>query len=457
MSGAPEWASLPESLRAVAEVLRAAGHGVYLVGGSLRDLLLGRPPADWDLASSARPEEVTGLFARVIPTGERHGTMTIVAGDRAYEVTTLREDGIYSDMRRPDRVEFTRDVQRDLLRRDFTINAMALDLATGELIDPAGGREDLRAGRIRAVGEPRLRFTEDALRVLRAARFAARLEFQVDDATRSAMAATSPGIERISPERVQKELDQLLQAKRPSLGLVLLQATGVLVRVLPELSEGIGVIQNRFHRYDVFTHSLFACDAAPPDRRWVRWAALLHDVGKPRTRQMVDGEATFYSHDAVGAEMADGALRRLRFSNEDREAVVALVRHHLFQYRDEWTDAAVRRFIRRVGEERIDDLFALRLADAQATGMAAESPWGLAELRSRIDRELADRERGLPLALAVDGNDVMEALGLPPGPEVGRCLDFLWEAVIEDPALNSRDRLLALLKQRTESPSPPPK
>lgn len=449
--GVPDPERLPESLRAVAASLRAAGHLVYLVGGSLRDLLLGRTPADWDLATSAIPVEVAGLFRQVIPTGAEHGTMTVLAEDKSYEVTTLREDGVYSDMRRPDHVAFTRDVRRDLLRRDFTINAMALDLPSGELIDPAGGREDLAIGRVRAVGDADLRFREDALRLLRAARFAAQLEFTVEERTRAAMARAAAGITHIAPERVQKELLILLEAGRPSIGFALMQMAGILARILPELSEGAGVTQNRFHRYDVLTHSLFACDEAPAERRWVRLAALFHDVAKPRTRQVVDGEATFYGHDALGAEMTDAILRRLRFSNEDREAVVRLVRHHLFQYREEWTDAAVRRLIRRVGEERIDDLFQVRIADARATGQGPGTPAGLQALGARVERELSDRTGGMPFRLAIDGNDVMAALAIAPGPEVGRWLALLWEAVLEDPLLNTRERLLAFLQERAGS------
>jgi len=449
--------SLPESLREVATVLLAAGHDAYLVGGSLRDLLLGRTPADWDLATSAHPDQVRSLFPAVIPTGERHGTMTIIAPDRAYEVTTLREDGVYSDMRRPDRVDFTRDVKRDLERRDFTINAMALDLASGELIDPAGGQEDLARRRVRAVGDPDLRFGEDALRVLRAARFAAQLEFQIAESTCAAMARSAAGVTRIAAERIQKELLFLLDAERPSRGLSLLHSTGVLVIVMPELVEGVGVTQNRYHRYDVFTHALFACDEVRAGRRRVRLAALLHDVAKPRARQLVGGEGTFYGHDKLGAELVDAMLRRLRFANDDREVVVRLVRHHLFEYREEWSDAAVRRFIRRVGEDLIPDLFALRLADARAAGYTPAAPASLARLRERIEGAVADRERGMPLHLAVDGQDVMAVLGLDPGPAVGKWLARLWEAVLEDPGLNTRERLLAFVVSRArEDTSPAP-
>ncbi len=445
---------LPEPLRAVAAGLITAGHSAYLVGGSLRDLLLGRMPRDWDLATSAHPEEMRRLFAQVIPTGEKHGTLTVLTGGAAYEVTTLRADGVYSDMRRPDSVEFTTDVERDLARRDFTVNAMALDLRTGLLIDPLGGRTDLAQGVIRAVGDPADRFAEDALRLVRAARFAAQLGFAVDEATRRAMAERGPLVARIAPERVQKELVAMLGAPRPSTGIVLLATLGLLAHIMPELLEGAGVTQNRYHRYDVFTHGLFTVDRAPAGRPRVRLAALLHDVAKPRTRALRAGEATFYDHDKLGAEMTDTMLRRLRLPNADRLAVVGLVRHHLFMYGEEWSDAAVRRFIRRVGEDLIPDLFALRRADAAASGRVSGGANGLDTLAARVCRLLAAREAELPERLALSGGEVMAALGLEPGPEVGKWLAVLREAVLDDPGCNTCEQLLAILLSKAKGQSP---
>lgn len=419
-------------------------HAAYLVGGSIRDLILGREPADWDLATSARPETVRRLFRATIPTGERYGTMTVLAHGQSVEVTTLREDGVYSDMRRPDRVSFTGDVRRDLGRRDFTINAMALDLASDALVDPVGGQEDLDRRLVRAVGDPDRRFAEDALRMVRAARFAAQLEFRIEESTRAAMERRSEGLAHVAPERIQKELSLLLAARLPSVGLATLSGTGLLAHLLPELLAGIGVSQNRYHRYDVFTHTLFTCDAVAPERRLVRLAALFHDVAKPHTRALVDGEGTFYGHERLGAEMADTAMRRLRFSNADREVVTHLVRHHLLQYSEAWSDAAVRRFIRRVGETHLPDLFALHLADAQASGWVRDQPAVLDALGARIEQVTADRQ--FPRRLTIDGRDVMNVLGIGPGPEVGKWLAVLWDAVLDDPALNTREKLLELLR-----------
>ncbi len=445
---------IPPPLRAVAATLIAAGHSAYLVGGSLRDLIAGRVPADWDLATSARPAEVRRLFPRVLATGEKHGTMTVLAGAAAgvdaagrvdaYEVTTLRADGAYSDLRRPDAVEFTDSIERDLGRRDFTINALALDLATGELIDPEGGARDIAAGIVRAVGDPAQRFAEDALRLLRAARFAAQLGYTIEPATRAAMGARAALITQVATERIAKELRLLLEGERPSRGLRALSGSGLLTHLVPELVAGVGVAQNRFHRYDVFTHTLFTVDRAPA-RPAVRLAALFHDVAKPHTRALRDGEATFYDHDKIGAEMADDILRRLRFPNSERTAAVHLVRHHLFLYTEEWSNAAVRRFIRRVGEEAIPDLFALRIADSAASGRLVEEPAGLSALAARVAGILAAREVELPPRLALDGAGVMAALGIGPGPAVGKWLAVLAEAVLDEPRLNTREELLAFL------------
>ncbi|HWN81530.1 MAG TPA: CCA tRNA nucleotidyltransferase [Candidatus Udaeobacter sp.] len=450
-AGLPALADLPAPVLALAARIQAGGESAYLVGGSLRDLCRGQAPKDWDLATSASPSTMRALFADVapvIPTGEAHGTVTVIWYGTPFEVTTLREDGPYTDRRRPDQVTFTGEIARDLARRDFTVNAMALDLARGAFIDPEGGLRDLRDRVLRAVGDADARFREDPLRLLRGARFAAQLEFELAPATLAALGRHRRELATIAPERIQKEWMALLAARRPSRGFRLCSSQGLLAEIAPELSEGLGVVQNRYHRYDVLTHGFFACDEAPASNPRVRLAALLHDVGKPRARQVIEGEGTFYGHDKVGAEMADTLLQRLRFPNADREWVIRLIRHHLFQYREDWTDAAVRRFIRRVGEELVPDLFLLRTADARASGRLQSEPWGLQALQSRVDALRADRVAGMPAALALDGHDVMHILGLAPGREVGAWLDRLWEAVLDDPALNTREELTRLLSAR---------
>jgi len=435
----------PDALLAVLARLRSAGR-VVLVGGTVRDALLGRPAdAVFDVGTAMLPAEVLRRFPRVEPLGLAHGTVLILADGIRVECTTFRREGAYPDARHPEHVEFTTDLAADLARRDLTVNALAFDPESRELLDPFGGLADLVAGRLRAVGDPVARFHEDALRPVRLARFAAVLEMEPEAGTRAAMATARERAKQVAVERVRVELEKLMKAPKPSLGWELLRESGLLELWMPELTRGYGVTQNRFHAWDVWDHNLKTCDAAPPDKPRVRWAALLHDVGKVATRVLRDGEPTFYDHERVGAEEADAVLARLRFPNDEREAIVHLVREHMFDYRREWGDAAVRRWLRKVGVENVADLFDLRIADAIGNGTRPPLVGGLEALRVRIEREL-DREQTLHVRdLAIDGRDVMRALDLPPGPEVGRILESLLEEVIEDPRLNDRERLLARL------------
>jgi len=419
------------------------------VGGTARDVLLGRtrdPVAD--VATSLTPDEVIARFTRVEPVGIAHGTVLVIEPEVTLECTTFRREHAYTDARRPDRVTFTDDPLEDLARRDFTVNALAYDPATGELLDPFGGALDLERGVLRAVGEPAERFHEDALRPLRAARLAAVLGLEVEPATAAAMATALERARLIAVERVRVELERLMRADAPSTGFELLRRAGLLALWLPELDACAGVPQNRFHAYDVYEHSLRACDAAPAGRPVVRWAALLHDVGKPATRVIRRGDATFYGHDVVGAGLADTLLQRLRFPSTERERIVHLVRHHMFDFRRDWTDAALRRWLRKVGVDAVADLFDLRLADEIATGMSRGHPVVLDEMRRRIARLLDERHALTVHDLAVDGRDVMDTLGIPPGPRVGEELEALLEQVLEDPALNRREALLARLAAR---------
>ena len=443
----------PALLDALAR-LREGGRTV-LVGGTVRDVFLGRAPhAVFDVATVVRPDEVQRRFERVEPLGLAHGTVLILVGDLQIECTTFRREGAYPDARHPERVEFTDDLGADLARRDLTVNAMAFDPETGELVDPFHGLDDLVAGVLRAVGDPVARFHEDALRPVRLARFAATLEMSPEPATRAAMATAKERATRVAVERVRVELEKLMGAPRPSIGWELLRESGLLELWMPELTRGYGVTQNRWHAWDVWDHNLHTCDAAPADKPRVRWAALLHDVGKVATRVVRDGEATFYEHERVGAEEADAILARLRFPNEEREAIVRLVREHMFDYRQEWGDAAVRRWLRRVGVDNVADLFDLRIADAIGNGTRPPLIGGLEALRERIEREL-EKEQVLHVRdLAVDGRDVMRLLDLPPGPAIGRVLERLLEEVIEDPAVNVRERLLARLEEMRSTRTP---
>ena len=440
---------VPGPVLAIARRLADAGHQAYVVGGCVRDALLGREPGDWDVATSAHPDEVRRRFRKTVATGIAHGTLTVFQDGMPVEVTTFRGEGAYSDARRPDYVTFGVTLAEDLSRRDFTVNAMAFDPATETLVDPFGGQADLAARRLRAVGDPAARFREDGLRVMRAVRFLATLELELDPATAAAIPGALESLRRVSAERVRDELVKLLAAPRPSIGLAAAQRTGVLGVILPELAATVGLGQNRFHALDVWEHTLATVDATlgDPIRRL---GALLHDVAKPGTaapRPDAPGENTFYRHDALGAELCDAILRRLRLSNRDRQRVVAMVAHHMFFYTPEWKDQTVRRFIRDVGAELLPDLFALRQADVVGRGRGEDPELETRELAARVAKVVAE-DQALSIGdLAVGGREIMIALGIPPGPRVGEILRALLERVIEDPAANQKETLLALARE----------
>ncbi|HEY3817997.1 MAG TPA: HD domain-containing protein [Polyangiaceae bacterium] len=437
-------ADVPRDVLELCERLRARGKRAWIVGGCVRDRLLGRAVADWDVATDARPKELLAIFPRAIPTGIEHGTVTVVKDGHHYEVTTLRGEGTYSDGRRPDWVEFVDDITRDLARRDFTVNAIAVDPVDGRLIDPFDGRGDLERGVLRAVGDPRERFSEDGLRVLRAARFVATLELALDPATEAAIAPTLDTFRKVAAERVRDEWLKTMKARKPSRAFDVMRTTGILAITCPELLEGVGMEQNKWHAYDVWRHGMECMDACQADPV-LRIAAMLHDVGKPRTRAWSEKTAdyTFYDHDRVGAEIAAPIVERLRFSNEERERIVALVRFHLFHYSDEWSDAAVRRWIRRVGAGRLADLYVLNQADVRAKGRDfAPDLAALAGLEAHVARVLAEGAALSTRDLKVNGRDLMSELGVKPGRIIGEILEVLLDAVTTDPGLNERGRLL---------------
>lgn len=431
------------------EKLREAGERAWVVGGCVRDLLRGVAVQDWDIATSAKPQKVQQVFRRVIPTGIDHGTVTVLWKGGAYEVTTLRGDGVYTDGRRPDQVEFVEDIQLDLARRDFTVNAIAYDPLTAHVVDPFGGLADMKRKLLRAVGEPSLRFQEDGLRILRGARFVATLEFDLEEATEAAFRGALPVYRKVSPERVREEWLKTMKARAPSRAFEVMKRTGILEVTLPELLEQVGCEQNRWHAYDVWDHTMHVLDASdggPIERV----AAVLHDIAKPRTRAHSDktGDWTFYHHEKVGADMAEHWLREYRFSNSERELIVDLVRHHLICYDSSWSDAAVRRFIKRVGPERVEPLLRLGHADALGKGRdVQEELAALEELRARVDETLSQGSALTTLDLAVNGKDVIAELQDGPGPVVGEVLRHLLERVLDDPSLNTRDKLLPLLRE----------
>ncbi len=429
--------------RVVRRILDSGGRAC-LVGGSIRDSLSGLEVHDWDFATDLPPERIRGLFPRSVEVGARFGTILVIEPDGTYEVTTFRREADYADARRPDRVEFTSSLEEDLSRRDFTVNAIALDLGARRLVDPHGGIDDLRARLIRCVGRPEERFEEDALRLLRCIRIAGQIGFAIEDETYRAVIRCARSIRKIAAERIREELDRILEQDRPSVSLDRMYETGLLDSILPELAAAYGVSQNRHHAFDVFYHTLLAVDRAPKENRIVRLSALFHDLGKVETRrEEIDGRVTFYNHQNWSARKADAIMRRLRYPTEERERVVHLVRHHMFHYDAEWSDAAVRRFVRGVGIVNLDDLFAARRADTLGNGLrrSADSP-ELGELRRRIE-EIHARDAALSVRdLAIDGEDLMRELGIGPGPAIGRILSALLEEVIEEPARNDFEILL---------------
>ena len=452
---AHEW---PGALAGALATLRAAGGRAWLVGGTVRDVLLGREsPGEADVATDLLPGRVRELFPRTEPIGEAHGTVLVVVEGARLECTTLRREGEYADARHPDQVWFTDDPVEDLGRRDLTVNALSFEPVSGVLLDPFEGARDLERRLLRAVGDPLARFREDALRPLRVARFASVLGMEVEEGTRAALGGSLDRAARVAPERVRAELEKLVLAPKPSTGLELLREAGLLALWLPELQACRGVPQNRFHAYDVYFHSLYSCDAASPAKPAVRWAALLHDIGKPATRVVRHGDGTFYHHEVVGGELARGLLERLRFPSRFVDEVVHLVREHMFDYRPGWSDAAVRRWLRRVGPGQVADLFDLRIADSLGNGLRSANPAALDELAARVDRVIAEGAALSVSDLAVGGDDVMRALGIGPGPRVGATLAALLEEVLEDSALNTREHLLARLQQlRVSSPGARP-
>ncbi len=445
----PAAPDIPAGVRSIARVLRGAGHEAHLVGGCVRDMLRGVEPLDWDVATDARPDRLLALFP-----GSRYenrfGTVAVPVADGTHEVTTYRRDGTYTDHRRPDDVTFGDTLTEDLARRDFTVNALAIPLdpggMPGALVDRFEGRADLAAGVLRAVGDPRARFREDALRMLRAVRFAATLGFVVEPATRDAIATEAASAALVSGERTFAELVRLLGAERPSVGLRLAEETGLLAVIAPELARQWAIPQAKVPGEDLWDHTCRTVDAASPTLAdglpLARVAALLHDIGKPAT--FADGH--FIGHETVGAALAAAWLDQLRAPRALATRVANLVRHHMFSYTPGWSDGAVRRFIRRVGLADVEALLDLRAADNVGSGRPADVD-GLEELRTRC-RAQVDAHVALGLAdLAVDGDDLMAAVGLAPGPAVGRLLDDLLEAVLVDPMLNERGRLLGLARE----------
>jgi len=459
--------NIPKEVRAICGLLEAAGFEAHLVGGCVRDSLLSRNPKDWDVATNASPEKIQEIFRDFGEYDETDpatvyensfGTVGVKTGSeeaalRVIEVTTYRTESGYADKRRPDSVEFVADIKKDLARRDFTINAMAAKVEKGEatsLVDPFGGEEDLRRAEIKAVGRAEDRFNEDALRLMRAVRFAAELSFDIERETRLAIEKMSGGLEAIAKERIRDEFEKMIMSSGASRGVVLLEELNLLRNVVPELREGLGVAQNKHHIFGVFEHLVRSLDYAAQKNYSleVRLAALMHDMGKPRSKAGEGEDSTFYNHEYIGAKMAYRALDRLRFPKAVVEKTVHLVRYHMFYYNvGEISEAGVRRFVVRVGAENLDDLFKVREADRIGSGVPKAVPYKMRHLMFMIDKVRRD-----PISakmLKINGEDVMRECAIAPSRLVGEILDSLLEEVLDDPSRNDSSYLISRAKEIT--------
>lgn len=437
---------LPDTVVKVLKVLAKAGFEAYAVGGSVRDLIMGRPTRNWDFTTNATPQEILKIF----PKGfydNIFGTVGVPQENgEIYEITTYRTERGYSDRRHPDVVRWGKTLGEDLARRDFTINALAFD--GKNLIDLFGGQKDIKDKIIRAVGDPDKRFAEDALRLLRAVRLATELGFLIEPETFTAIKTNAPLIKKISAERIRDELFKILATDFPADGFTLLRNTALLAQILPELERCFGVEQKspaRHHLYDVGTHSLLSLKHCTSPDPLVRLATLLHDVGKPVVfKKDGKGMVTFYNHEVIGASIARNIAQRLSFSKKDREKLFTLVRWHQFTVDEFQTDAAIRRFIRRVGPENIKDMFNLRIGDRLGGGCLAATSWRLRKFMART----IEVQKHTPSVkdLKVNGHDVMSQLGIGPGPRVGQILKVLFEEIMEDPTKNTREYLLERIR-----------
>ena len=436
---------LPQDVIKIIERLESCGHEAYAVGGCVRDSILGKEPADWDITTSASPEEVKALFTHTIDTGIAHGTVTIMCGKCGYEVTTYRIDGEYKDGRHPESVAFTNLLSEDLRRRDFTINAMAYNQTEG-LVDLFGGMQDLQDGVIRCVGEATERFSEDALRMLRAVRFAAQLGFSIDKATYDAICALAPTIARVSMERIMVELVKLLTSAHPE-EMRTVYACGLTGIFLPEFDAMMETPQHTVHhQYSVGEHTIHALMAVPAERV-LRLTMLFHDVAKPVCRTTDEaGNDHFYGHPEIGAEMTGQILRRLKFDNDTIRSVKRLVRFH--DMRPVLQEKNVRRSIVKMGLESFPEIFAVKRADtlAQSMYMRQQKLDAIDQFEALYDRIMEKQVCVQKKDLALNGKDLLD-IGVPQGKKVGEILDLLFTQVIEEPAKNTREELLAEAKR----------
>ncbi len=472
---------VPNEVKSIIEQLQKYGFEAFIVGGCVRDFLLKElapseveGPEDWDIATSARPKEIQKIFPKSFYSN-KFFTVTVQTGSKIseleeIEVTTFRSEAKYTDKRHPDEIKFAETIKEDLARRDFTVNAIAIKTKSSkrkaknhslklkteiEIIDPFGGQEDVKNKIIRAVGDPEERFSEDALRLLRAVRFSIVLDsnWQIEPKTLKAIKKNSSLLKIISKERIRDEFLKIIMSEKAASGVELLRETGLLKHIIPELEEGYGVGQNKHHVYDCYEHILRSLDYAAKNNfnKYVRLAALFHDIGKPRTKRGQGLNSTFYGHEIVGAKMTAQILSRLKFSKKDIEKIVKLVRYHLFYYNvDEVSDSSVRRLVRQAGPENMEELLQVRMSDRIGSGVPKAEPYKLRHLKYIIEKVSQD-----PISvkmLKINGNDIMKILNASPGPKVGKILDVLLSCVLEDPKKNNKEFLEKEVKKLGKLP-----
>jgi len=443
--------SLPKEVHTIVTSLEKNGFECYPVGGAVRDLLLNRPTSDFDFTTNATPQEVINIFPSVIPTGIKHGTVSVLLNHKTYEITTYRNETTYSDNRHPDKVQFAKTLKEDLSRRDFTINGLALDIKKKKIIDRTKGRRDLKKRIIRTIGKATERFEEDALRMMRACRFASTLNFKLHKKTYKAITELHYLTTNISAERVRDEFIRIILSDKPSIGLELLRETKIMQHFLPELLEGYGVEQNKYHVYDIYYHNLNSCNAAATltDNLTIRLAALFHDIGKSRAiRSKENNINTFYNHEMYSYRMARAIMKRLKFSNSDIATTLELIKYHMFHYTQDWTDGAIRRFIRKT-DEILDKLFILRESDRIGSGKRKGYSKIIEEFKKRI-KKMKDEDSAFKIKdLNITGNDIMEIRKIKPSPLVGEILEYLMQLVLDEPKLNTKEQLVQLVKDYT--------
>lgn len=439
--------SVPEEVKDVCRCLRGSGFEAYIVGGAVRDYYMSRVPKDWDISTNAPPEKVTEIFGKVVPTGIKYGTVTVYMDGMGIEVTTYRNDGKYSDGRRPDEVAFAETIEEDLSRRDFRMNAMALDPLTNRVLDPFHGQLDIAEKVINTVGNSQDRFDEDGLRIMRAVRFASQLSFTICHDVSRAITKNRRKLESVSIERIRDELLKILASENPRYGITFLCDSGLMDMIIPQFLRTKGCMQNKWHSFDVYNHSINVMEVLPPDPVF-RLVGLLHDIGKPDTQTPHPhnkGEFRFLNHAKVGSLYAEGIAKRLKLSGDDVKRVVHLVKHHMRLMDIPQTDSGIRKLIRDLRPECVEEFITFRRADMSDSPKKQVMVNEFDRECNRIRKVLQENPVLDSKGLAINGHDIMEHLGISGGPEVGKIIHSLTEKVIADPSLNTKDRLLNLI------------